>query len=194
MAQTWVPTWRKRLMLAMLDAIVKTVPSLRGRGVKSRERPVEIARILVIELWNVGDVVPAMPFLTQLRALLPAVRIALLGRQHAGPILEGSGLVDEVIETDLGWTESTARFNPLAYRWREIGRLRGDLHRRDFDIAFKARAHVREHLLLALSGARRRVAFAFGQGDAVLTDPIAVDDPNLQKSFDWLKLLAPFGG
>src|SRR5687768_1631022 len=195
MAQTWVPTRRKRLMLAMLDAIVKVVPSLSNRGANSgKGNTTDIKKILVVELWNIGDVVLTMPFLSQLRSLFPAARISLLARSHARTILEGTGLVDEVIETELGWTAMATRFNPLAYRWRELGRLRRELRAHDFDVAFKARAHVREHLVLGLSAARRRVAFAFGRGDAVLTDPIEVDDPHLQKSFDWLKLLEPFGG
>ena len=72
--------------------------------------------------------------------------------------------------------------------------MRLELRRREFDLAFKARMHVREHLLIALSGARRRAAFAFGQGDRVLTDPVSVGDPHRHKTEDWLKLLEPFGG
>ena len=194
MAQTWVPTWRKRLMLAMLDALALAWPP-GGRGAAPlRQAPQDVKRILVVELWNIGDAILAMPFLMQLRALFPAARISMLARPHARPVLEGTGLVDDFIETDLGWTEAgTARYS-LAYRWRELRRLRKELRRRDFDLAFKARMHVREHVLLALSGARRRIAFGFGQGDRVLTDPIPVGDPHRHKADDWLKLLKPFGG
>ena len=194
MAQTWVPTWRKRLMLAMLDALALAWPP-GGRGAAPlRQAPQDVKRILVVELWNIGDVILTMPVLIQLRVWFPAARISLLARPHARPVLEGTGLVDEFIETDLGWTEGKTGNYSLAYRWRELRRLRQELRRRDFDLAFKARMHVREHALLALSGARRRVAFGFGQGDRVLTDPIPVGDPHRHKADDWLRLLEPLGG
>lgn len=194
MAQTWVPTLRKRVMLAALDVAAQALRPAVLPTELSPPRSEDVSRILAIELWNIGDVVLLMPFLAQLRVIFPAARISLLGRPHARPLLAGTNLVDEYIETELGWTEGMVRLNPFAYRWRELRRLRAEMRSRDFDIAFKARMHIREHLLLALSGARRRVAFAFGVGDRVLTDPIAIGDPHRHKVEDWLRLLEPFGG
>jgi heptosyltransferase-2 len=150
--------------------------------------------ILVVELWNIGDIVLAMPFLAQLRALFPTARITMLARPYAKTILAETGLVDEFIETELGWTELATRFNPLGYDWGELRRIRRELRSHRFDIAFKSRMHIREHLVLAMSGAKRRVAFAFGQGDRVLTDAVPIGDPNRNKAADWLELLKPFGG
>jgi ADP-heptose:LPS heptosyltransferase len=192
MAQTWVPSFRKRLLLEALDILARLAPP-RGHTAEVDSRR-QIKRILVVELWNIGDVVLAMPFLAQLRALFPTARITMLARPHAETILAGTGLVDEFIETELGWTERATRFNPLGYNWSELRRVGRELRGRRFDIAFKSRMHIREHLLLAISGATRRVAFAFGHGDRVLTDAIPVGDPNRHKAADWLELLKPFGG
>ena len=65
---------------------------------------------------------------------------------------------------------------------------------RHFDVVFKACMHIREHVVLGLSGGDRRIAYAFGGGDRVLTDAIPIGDPNRHKSADWLRLLATFGG
>ncbi len=192
MAQTWVPSFRKRLMLGALNLFSRSEPE--GAESRAVDSNGQIERILVVELWNIGDVVLAMPFLAQLRALFPAARITMLARPHAKTILAGTGFVDEFIETELGWTESATRFNPLGYNWGELRRVRRELRDRRFDIAFKCRMHVREHLVLAVSGAKRRVAFAFGYGDRVLTDAIPIGDPNRHKAADWLELLKPFGG
>jgi heptosyltransferase-2 len=179
-------------MLGALDVLARFAPQ--------RVQPPEVdsnaqlKRILVVELWNIGDVVLAMPFLAQLRMLFPTAKITMLARPHAKIILAGTGLVDEFIETELGWTEHATRFNPLAYNWSELRRVRRELRSRKFDVAFKSRMHIREHLVLALSGATRRVAFGFGRGDRVLTDAIPVGDPNRHKAADWLELLKPFGG
>jgi ADP-heptose:LPS heptosyltransferase len=192
MAQTWIPTLKKRVMLRALD-IYSRLTRLGGDAQSSDPAP-EIRRILVIELWNIGDVVLAMPFLAQLRALFPAATITMLARPHAQTVLADTGLVDEFIETELGWSESDVRTNPLAYNWRELARVRRELRSRDLDIAFSGRMHVREHVVLALSRARRRVAFALGSHRGGLTDAIPAGDPDRHKIEDWLELLRPFGG
>ena len=156
--------------------------------------PEHAERILVIELWNIGDIVLAMPFLSQLRKLFPKARVAMLARPYARTVLEGTGLVDDFIDTELGWSEKSVRRNPFAYHWRELARVRRAIKRGKFDIAFSSRMHVREYVLLALSGAKRRVAFALGYGERVLTDAVPVADINRHKVDDWLELLKPFGG
>jgi heptosyltransferase-2 len=179
-------------MLGALDVLSRL--ALRREHSSELDSKGQITRILVVELWNIGDIVLAMPFLAQLRALFPAARITMLARPYAKTILAGTDLVDEFIDTDLGWTERATRFNPLGYNWNELRRVRRALRSCQFDIAFKSRMHVREHVVLAISGAKRRVAFAFGRGDRVLTDAIPVGDPNRHKAADWLELLKPFGG
>jgi ADP-heptose:LPS heptosyltransferase len=179
-------------MLGALDVLARLAPEREHTpDVDSRG---QVKRILVVELWNIGDIVLALPFLAQLHAVFPSARITMLARPHAKTILAGTDLVDEFIETELGWSERATRFNPLGYNWSELRRVRRELRARRFDIAFKSRMHIREHLVLAISGATRRVAFAFGHGDRVLTDAIPVGDPDRHKATDWLELLKPFGG
>lgn len=192
MAQTWKPSFRKRLMLAALDLFAGVTGQ--RPDARSADSTGPIQRILVIELWNIGDVVLAMPFLSELRAIFPQAKIIMLARPHARIVLAGTDLVDEFIETELGWSENAVRYNPLAYNWRELARVRRELRSRRLDIAFSSRMHVREHVVLALSGARRRVAFAFRDGEPLLTDAIPFGDPNRHKVADWLELLKPFGG
>jgi heptosyltransferase-2 len=178
-------------MLASLDLIaLATRLGRRGtRQLKSRE---EVRRILVVEPKNIGDVVLTLPFLGRLRQVFPNARTTLLANPFARIILEGTNLVDEFIDTDLGWSEDATRYNPLAYNWRELRRLSRELPARQFDLVFKCCMHIREHIVLGLSGGERRIAYAFGRGDRVLTDPIPVGDPNRHKSADWLHLLDEF--
>ncbi|MDQ6717438.1 MAG: glycosyltransferase family 9 protein [Gemmatimonadota bacterium] len=189
MAESWVPTIRKRIMLRVLGLIARA-----GKPGRAGVDEQGVSRILVIELWNIGDVVLTIPFLAQLRKKFPGARVTLLCRPHAREILAGSGLVDEFIESDLSWTDQTTRRNPFAYNWRELFRIRHELRRGRFDLAFQARRHVREHVLLWLSGARRRVGLALMDENPILTDAIAQPTPNGHKVDDWLALLGPFGG
>jgi lipopolysaccharide heptosyltransferase II len=192
-AQAWVPTLRRRVMLAALDAIAR-VARLEGRppenAAKSRQ---DVRRILVVEPKNIGDVVLTLPFLAHLRAIFPQSTTTLLAQPFARTLLEGTDLVDEFIGTNLGWSAESTRYNPLAYNWRELWRLKRELPERHFDLAFKACMHIREHIVLGLSGGKRRIAYAFGQGDGVLTDAVVIDNPDRHKAADWLHLLESFG-
>src|SRR6476469_3992967 len=122
MAQTWIPTFRKRLMLGALDLYSRATH--RGGDEKGLGSLREPERIFVIELWNIGDVVLAMPVLAQLRSLFPGAKVSMLARPHAETVLAGTDLVDEFIETELGWTETAVRRNPLGYNWSELARIR----------------------------------------------------------------------
>jgi heptosyltransferase-2 len=156
--------------------------------------PADVKRIMVLELWNIGDVVLTLPFLEQLRAIFPNATITLVARPHARQILGASGLVDEWIETNLGWQNSANGWNPLVYPWRELLRLVGKLRGESFDLAFQCRPHVREYILLALSGAGRRVGSSMKGWDRLLTDRVPIDVFTSQKKESWLRLLDPFGG
>ena len=152
----------------------------------------DVRRILVVELWNIGDVVLLLPFLTRLRALFPRASVTLLARPHARVLLEGTGLVDEYLD-DAAPADNWLSLNPLLGGWRDLWRLRRQLRSRHFDLAFQCRLHVREHVILAMSGARRRIGYAFGEGDRMLTDALEVGDPHRHKVEDWLRLLSVFG-
>jgi heptosyltransferase-2 len=180
-------------MLAMLDLMAR-IGAIGGRDSRGEElERTGIRKILVIEPKNIGDVVLTLPFLAQLRALCPVAQITLLSNPFARDLLNGTGLVDEFIDTNLGWSEDATRYNPLAYNWRELARLRRELPKRHYDLAFKCCMHIREHVVIGLSGARRRIAFAFGQGDRVLTDGLPVTDRDRHKAADWLELLERIG-
>jgi heptosyltransferase-2 len=153
-----------------------------------------LKRILVVELWNIGDLVLTIPFLAHLRAIFSDAEITLLARPYAAEILAGSGLVDRFIEADLTWNTEGRSFNPFNYDWAELLRVVPALRERKFDLAFQCRPHAREYALLALSGARRRVGYAKQGWGRILTDAIAFDDSDLQRKDAWLRLLEPFGG
>lgn len=156
--------------------------------------PGAVRTVLVTELWNLGDVVLAMPFLAKLRELFPQARIVLLGKPHAGVLLEGTGLLDEFVPFDFPWTHATGKYSVWKYSPRALGRLFRDLRGKHFDLAFDCRMDARANLVLYLSGATRRVGYAFGGAEWLLTDPLPIENFDKHKSADWLGLLEPFGG
>jgi ADP-heptose:LPS heptosyltransferase len=181
-------------MLAGLSLLARLGGPWRKRDSRSPRDRATIRRILVVELWNIGDVLLAMPFLAQLRELFPTARTTLLAGAHAMELLEGTGLVDEILAADLAWGGKQSTLSAAPRGWLELLRVCRQLRARKFDLAFHARLHIREHAILALSGAQRRVGYSFGSGDLVLSDAVSIEDTGRHKVTDWLRLLEPFGG
>ncbi len=192
MARIRVPTLRQRLTHAALNLFARVAYRNPRRGVPRAGQNESVVSILVLELWNIGDVILAMPFLAQLRGLFPRAKITLASRPFAADLLAGTGLVDEFIAADLTWVP--AAHLGLPKKTIDLWRLSRKLRHQKFDLAFSSRFHVSEHFLLALSGAKRRVGFALGKRDAALTDAIAAGESQRQKVDDWMRLLEPFGG
>jgi len=193
MAQTWLVNERKLRMGRRADALFRPiVPLLR---VILPPKPVTSQapkRILVSELWHIGDVVIAMPFLAALRSLFPAAKITLLAKSHARETLANTGLVDEIVSFDFPWTFLDEDRRPTVKEMLRIPGVIRRLRREQFDLAFDCSRDGRNHLLMFLSGASRRVGFAFGGGDYLLTDALPVGSLERHRTEDWLRLLEPF--
>lgn len=171
-------------------------PLFRFSGLSGGREPGDTAvrRILVIETWNIGDVVLATPFLAELRAIFPDASISLLAREHALEILAHSDLVDEVIPIDLPWTAKSGAYDVSMYMAEDLRGTFRELRERAFDLGFESRMDPRGKMVLALSGTARRVAYDYGGANWLLTDPVPVTDCRRHKNDDWMGLLAPFGG
>src|SRR5688500_4652385 len=190
MANSVAPIRRSRRCLMALE--LSSRPIVRPPAAVRIENR-HVREILVVELWNIGDVVLLLPFLAQLRAMFPESKVTLLARPHARIILQGAGLVDEFM--DEGDAQGNwLSLNPFAGEWGELWRLRRRLGKRHFDLAFQCSTHVREHFILAMSRAKRRIGIAFGEWDGLLTDAVPVEDPHRHKVEDWLRLLRVVGG
>ena len=188
MAQTWPVSRTRRAALRIVDLVGRAAfAPFRQR--RRKLDPTQVHRILVIEPWNIGDVVLATPMLAQLRVRFPGAKISLLAKSYARELLDGSGLVDELIVCDLPWTaqKNKYRFTPRVLRqMRDLVAL---LRRRRFDVAFDARMDIRANLLAALSGARHRVGYDIGGGGWLLTETLADNRDATHKIDDWLSLL-----
>ena len=193
MAQTWLVNERKLRMAKRADALFRPfVPLLRSAFPPNRATARVPERILVSELWHIGDVVIAMPFLAALRGLFPAAKITLLSKSHARDTLANTGLVDDVVSFDFPWTFLDEDRRPTLRELLKIPGVIRRLRRARFDLAFDCSRDGRNHLLLFLSGAARRIGFAFGGGDYLLTDAVPVGSLDRHRTEDWMRLLEPF--
>lgn len=195
MAQTWPVTPRKRAALMVADVLARgasLIPRMIWRP--RRDEGKGIRKILVIEMWLIGDVVLVSPLLQALRARFPDARITLLAKPHAEELLRHSGLVDEVIAFDFPWTATERKYQPGRYDRRAIGSLIGRLRRERFDLTIDCRMDVRSNIVAFATGAPHRIGYDFGGGSYLLTDALPASPDALHKVDDWLALLEPLDG
>ncbi|MFN8418755.1 MAG: WecB/TagA/CpsF family glycosyltransferase [Anaerolineae bacterium] len=118
-------------------------------------------RLLCIQLADIGDLILTTPALQALRVQFPAAHITILTSPHAAPMLDHSGLVDEVI---------TAPRNLIRSRTDLGGLLRLLRRSRGYDTILifhqlTTRIGAWKYALLAFaSGARVRAGLENGRG------------------------------
>jgi heptosyltransferase-2 len=183
----------KRLIIRLIEAVARPLSSvvdrLRAHGSHTTE---EIHNILVLEYWNLGDMVMQLPFLINLRIQYPNARITLLTSPKVAPLIANQQLIDEIIAVQVPWTLHYSRwrkYNPFSPLWFQLHRTLRALRAQRFDLAFSARADLRDNFILWFTNCRRRVGYSFGGGGFFLTDPVEPDLRNPHFSNRWLKLL-----
>lgn len=188
---------RKRRLIRVIDAIAQPIVRLLTKlGYCPPRVATEVRSILLLEYWNLGDIVMQSPFIQNVRANYPNARIVLLTSPKAAPLIEGQGLVNEVITVRVPWAQHYSRwrkYNPFSLLWIELFRTLSFLHAQHFDLAFTARADIRENCILWLAEIRRRVGFAFGGGGYFLTDIVTPDLEHPHFADRWLRLLEHLG-
>lgn len=140
-----------------------------GRPVSA---PTDVREVLVLRLDRIGDVVMCWPALEALRRALPQARIRLaVGRWSRA--LAASAPVDELLEWSAPWvgrpSEGADTLGVLLARARA-------LRASALDLALDLQGDVRANLLLAATGARRRVGYANTGGAVLLTEIVPLDE------------------
>jgi heptosyltransferase-1 len=102
------------------------------------------SRILVVRLGAMGDVIHALPAVVTLKRNFPSARITWVIDPKWAVLLEDNPFVDEVLP-----------FDPR--NWSGIRGFWGALRRSRFDLAVDLQGLVKSALILAASGAARRV-------------------------------------
>lgn len=127
-------------------------------------------RLLALELWGLGDLALAIPFL---RAATAHTRVTLLAKPHAAPLLARFAPDVTLVPFTVPWTAFSEKYRLYRWPWRELARVRRTLRTPPFDLAVSARPDPRDHALLALVGARRRIGFSRAGSGAWLTTALA---------------------
>jgi ADP-heptose:LPS heptosyltransferase len=192
-AQTW-PVTRKRVVALRVVDFIGRAAAAPFRRSKRRSNSAQLNRILVIEPWNVGDVVLSTVILAELRLRYPRAKISLLAKQHAGELLKQSALVDEIISFDLPWTAQRNKYPLGTVTLRAMSSLVRRLRAARFDVTIDSRMDIRSNFIAAMTRASLRVGYDIGGAGWLLTKTLPSDRPASHKIDDWLALLTLLPG
>jgi heptosyltransferase II len=189
--------WRQRIV-RLVDTVVAPIVSALGhlRVSANPDASAEVSSILVVEYWNLGDIVMLSPFLQNLRTQYPKAYIVLLASPKTAPLLAHQNLVDEIIYARIPWAQHYSRwkkYNPFSRLWIELPLTLKLLRKRRFDLGFTARADLRDNFMLWFAAVRRRIGYSFGGGGYFLTDQVAPDVRHPHWADRWLRLLEHLG-
>jgi len=151
----------------MVDALGGFAVRLMTLGLGLRPDPrvlADPARILVVRLDHLGDVLCTRPCLEALRVRFPQARITVLAAGAGGEMYRRDPNVDEVLCWEAPWF-SRAALPKNQPGFFALARL---LRRRRFDLSLDLRGDFRHHVLLRLAGVRVRAGYGITGGAFLL--------------------------
>ncbi len=139
-------------------------------------------KLLIVELWGLGDLVIATPLL---RAAAERFDITLLAKPYALDLQRRLWPEVRVEAFVAPWTAFKDKYRLRQWPWREIARLRRWLAGERFASGLSARWDPRDHLLLKLVGVRDRIGFPRVGSRFFLTRPLPRPDPEAHRYESW---------
>ena len=139
-------------------------------------------KLLIVELWGLGDLVIASPFL---QAACEKYQVTLIAKPYAMDL--GARFWPEVgvIPYVAPWTAFQGKYRLWKWPWRETAGLWRRLMKSRFDVGLSARWDPRDHFLLRAVRVRRRLGFARLRSQWLLTDPLERPAPRDHRYEYW---------
>jgi heptosyltransferase-2 len=164
-----------------------------------RPPPAAKSRLLVVELWGLGDLVIATPFL---QAASQRYAVTLVAKPYAVDLQKRLWQEVKVVPFIAPWTAFKDKYHLWSWPWRGIFRLRKALAVECFDIGLSARWvdfgvaagwDPRDHLLLWLAGAKQRLGSPRWGSQAKLGPALTRPDPLAHRYESWRVMARALG-
>ena len=147
-------------------------------------------KLLVIELWGMGDLVIATPFL---QAASEKYDVILLAKPYAQDLQARFWPGVRVVPFVAPWTAFQHKYNLFAWPWLKMFRLWKQLRAKNFDFGLSARWYgsvrsagdPRDHLLLWLTGVKTRLGFPRFGSRLFLSKPLKPPEPRMHRYENW---------
>ena len=139
-------------------------------------------KLLVLEFWGLGDLTFATPLL---RAAQERYDITLVGKAHAAQLLQPSFPGVRFITFDAPWSAYRDKYALWRWPWNALFDLLRELANERFEAAVSVRSDPRDHLFMAMAGARTRFGFPRRGSACFLTHALSRSRPKQHKVEDW---------
>jgi heptosyltransferase-2 len=139
-------------------------------------------KLLVVELWGLGDLVIATPFL---QAASQKYAVTLLAKPYAVDLQKRFWGGVNVVPFVAPWTAFKHKYRLWAWRWGEMFRRLNELAAQRFDFGLSARWDPRDHLLLWLARAETRLGFPRLGSEISLERALARPEPQSHRYENW---------
>jgi ADP-heptose:LPS heptosyltransferase len=141
-------------------------------------------KLLILELWGIGDLVIATPFI---QAAAEKYQVTLLAKPFAVEMRQRLWPTVEVVPFTAPWTafRFLSKYSLWRWPWREILRLQRELIATKFDYGVSCRWDPRDHFLLKAVGVHERIGFPRLNSERFLTQPLVRPNPLAHRSENW---------
>jgi ADP-heptose:LPS heptosyltransferase len=143
------------------------------------------AKLLVLELWGLGDLAIASQFIS--KASLTH-EVTVLAKPYAKDLRDLLWPHAEVITFHAPWTAFHGKYQLARWPWRSMRQLLKQLRDHHFDIAVSGRWDPRDHALMWMTRAKRRVGFKRRGSQCLLTDPIFMHPDQSHRFNQWVAI------
>lgn len=146
-------------------------------------KPDQNLKVCLLEFWGLGDAIMMTPILQAFREA--GVSVTLFCKPATRALLEPTYPWVHYVPFDPPWTVFRGKYRLWKWPWPKLLALIAQVRREHFTWIASVRKDPRDHLLMALSGSRRRVGFPRGRSGILLSDPLPVPETARHIVDDW---------
>ncbi len=139
-------------------------------------------KLLIVELWGLGDLVIATTFL---RAAAEKFDVTLLAKPYALDLQPRLWPGVKIETFNAPWTAFKNKYHFWRWPFLEIARVCQKITGEHFDYGLSARWDPRDHLLLKIFDVKNRLGFSRVQSGMFLTRPLARPEPQAHRYESW---------
>lgn len=147
-------------------------------------------KLLVLELWGVGDLAMATPFL---RAASEKFEVTLLAKPSALALQPRFWPGVQVVPFTAPWTVFRGKYRVWQWPWPKLLDLRRRLRAEDFEFGLSARLDPRDHVLMKWLSVKQRLGFPYYGSSLFLTTPLAIPPPLSHRYEFWRRAAGALG-
>jgi ADP-heptose:LPS heptosyltransferase len=155
-----------------------------------RALPAVKPKLLVIELWGLGDLLIATPFL---EAASQRYQVTLLAKPYAVDLQQRLWPEVKVVPFVAPWTAFKHKYRLLTWPWVRLIRVLHGLSAERFEFGLSARWDPRDHILLLLAGAKTRLGFPRWGSGVMLARALDRPEPQAHRYRNWRVMAETLG-